>query len=60
MATNIIETFTFLVFFDLWGKKNLFDFLEIGNIFVNKKGANHELMTKSQFSLDSNEYFSKK
>ena len=30
------------------------------NIFENKKGANYKLMTKSQFSLNSNEYFSKK
>ena len=33
-------------------KKNSLDFLEIENIFVNKKGANYKLMAKSQFLLN--------
>ena len=40
-------------------EKNL-DFLEIEKIFVNEKGANYELMAKSQFLLNSNVYFSEK
>ena len=50
MATYIIENFTFWDFFTFlrWSKKIL-DFLKIGNIFVNKNGANHELMAKFQF-----------
>ena len=52
LATNIIENFTILKFFVTFlrgSKKKILDFLEIGNIFVNKKGANYELMAKSQF-----------
>ena len=53
LATNIIENFTILKFFVTFlrgsKKKKILDFLEIGNIFVNKKGANYELMAKSQF-----------
>ena len=63
LATNIIENFTILKFFFTFlrgSKKKFLDFLEVGNIFVNKKGANYELMAKSQFSLNSNGYFSKK
>ena len=42
-------------------KNNKFSiFLEIEKIYVNKKGANFELMTKSKFVFKSNNYFSKK
>ena len=64
MATNIIENFTiFEIFWLFLGGQNKFfslDFLQIGNIFVNKKGANYELMAKFKFLLNSNGYFSKK
>jgi len=40
-------------------RKNL-DFLEIEIFFKIKKGANYELMAKSQFLLNSDVYFSKK
>ena len=63
MATNIIENFTIfeIFYFSKMVKKTFFfDFLEIGNIFVNKKVANYELMAKFQFLLNSNGYFSKK
>jgi len=59
----LLKILLFSKFFDFVKgvKKNFFfDFLEVGNIFVNKKGANYELMAKSQFSFNSNGYFFKK
>ena len=52
MATNIIENFIFggIFFTFLRGQKKILDFLEIGSIFVNKKGNNYELMAKFQFN----------
>ena len=62
MATNIIKNLTIFEIFLTFLRGSqiflFFDFLEIGNIFVDKKGANYELMAKSQFSLNSNGYFS--
>ena len=41
-------------------KRENHDFLEIEKIFEKKKGVNYEIMAKSQFSLNSDVYFSKK
>ena len=41
-------------------KKKNRDFLEIEKFFENKKGANYELMVKSQFLLNYVGYFKKK
>ena len=39
---------------------NLLEKYPSNNIFENKKGANYKLIAKSQFSLNSNGYFSKR
>ena len=41
-------------------KRENHDFLEIEKNFEKKKGANYEIIAKSQFSLNSDVYFSKK
>ena len=48
--TILLKILLFLKIFDFSkGVNNKKIFLEIGNIFVNKKGANYELMAKSLF-----------